>query len=96
MKEEQSLLKERYHYLIYLGLIIWGSAFLPIPREWFWPVSWAAYATAFIVPTIGLVSLLLSIFYRKWWWVLISSSLILSLILSFPISFALGYTLFGP
>ncbi|MGT2716463.1 hypothetical protein [Streptococcus respiraculi] len=92
MKVGQSLLKERYHYLIYLGLMIWGSAFLPVPREWFWPASWAAYATFFIVPTIGLLSLILSILYRKWRWLLIS----ILLIFAFPISFGLVYALFGP
>ncbi|MTB64627.1 hypothetical protein GGG87_06425 [Streptococcus sp. zg-86] len=92
MTTEQSLLKERYRYLIYTGFVIWLSAFLPIPREWFWLTSWAAYATIFIVPTIGLVSLLLSIFYRKWWWMLVS----ILLIFSFPISYGLGYFLFGP
>ncbi|HEL2113898.1 TPA: hypothetical protein ACHVGB_001747 [Streptococcus suis] len=72
------------NYLTILGLLILLSAFFPS--------SWGNVATMLILPLLGALILILSIYYKKLWTGLIS----IFLIISFPLIFGIGYFIFGP
>ncbi|HGA1492668.1 TPA: hypothetical protein ACIRLD_002052, partial [Streptococcus suis] len=61
-------------------------------RDWFFPSSWGNVATMLILPLLGALILILSIYYKKLWTGLIS----IFLIISFPLIFGIGYFIFGP
>ncbi|WP_449458289.1 hypothetical protein [Streptococcus suis] len=82
------------NYLTILGLLILLSAFFLDNwiRDWFFPSSWGSVATMLILPLLGALILILSIYYKKLWTGLIS----IFLIISFPLIFGIGYFIFGP
>ncbi|HEL1912284.1 MULTISPECIES: hypothetical protein [Streptococcus] len=82
------------NYLTILGLLILLSAFFldNLIRDWFFPSSWGNVATMLILPLLGALILILSIYYKKLWTGLIS----IFLIISFPLIFGIGYFIFGP
>ncbi|WP_105210432.1 hypothetical protein [Streptococcus suis] len=81
-------------YLTLVGLLILLSAFFLDNwiRDWFFPSSWGNVATMMILPLLGALILMLSIYYKKLWTGIIS----ILLIISFPLIFGLGYVFFGP
>ncbi len=81
-------------YLTYLGLLIWLSAFFLDQwiRDWFFPSSWGSIATMMILPLLGVVVLMLSIYCKKRWTGLIS----ICFITSFLLTMLFGYLIFGP
>ncbi|WP_155961996.1 hypothetical protein [Streptococcus ruminantium] len=81
-------------YLTILGLLVLLSTFFVDYwiRDWFFPSSWGFVATMLILPLLGTLILILSIYYKKLWTGLIS----IFLIISFPLIFGLGYLIFGP
>ena len=82
------------NYLTILGLLILLSVFFLDNwiRDWLFPYSWGNVATMLILPLLGTVILILSIYYKKLWTDLIS----IFLIMSFPLIFGIGYFIFGP
>ncbi|HEM2810043.1 TPA: hypothetical protein U0616_001855 [Streptococcus suis] len=82
------------NYLTILGLLILLSAFFLDNwiRDWFFPSSWGNVATMLILPLLGALILILSIYYKKLWTGLIS----IFLMISFPLIFGIGYFIFGP
>ncbi|HEM3599257.1 TPA: hypothetical protein U1C06_001090 [Streptococcus suis] len=82
------------NYLTILGLLILLSAFFLDNwfRDWFFPSSWGNVATMLILPLLGTLILILSIYYKKLWTGLIS----IFLMISFPLIFGIGYFIFGP
>lgn len=82
------------NYLTILGLLILLSVFFLDNwiRDWLFPYSWGNVATMLILPLLGTVILILSIYYKKLWTGLIS----IFLIISFPLIFGIGYFIFGP
>lgn len=82
------------NYLTILGLLILLSAFFLDYwiRDWFFPSSLGNVATMLILPLLGTLILILSIYYKKLWIGLIS----IFLIISFPLIFGIGYFIFGP
>ncbi|NQQ32127.1 hypothetical protein HO875_00945 [Streptococcus suis] len=82
------------NYLTILGLLILLSAFFLDNwiRDCFFPSSWGNVATMLILPLLGTLILILSIYYKKLWTGLIS----IFLIISFPLIFGIGYFIFGP
>lgn len=82
------------NYLTILGLLILLSAFFLDNwiRDWFFPSSWGNVATMMILPLLGALILILSIYYKKLWTGITS----ILFIVSFPLFFGLGYFLFGP
>lgn len=82
------------NYLTILGLLILLSAFFLDNwiRDWLFPYSWGNVATMLILPLLGTLILILSIYYKKLWTDLIS----IFLIMSFPLIFGIGYFIFGP
>lgn len=82
------------NYLTILGLLILLSAFFLDNRirDWLFMSSWGNVATMLILPLLGTVILILSIYYKKLWTDLIS----IFLIMSFPLIFGIGYFIFGP
>ena len=82
------------NYLTILGLLILLSAFFLDNwiRDWLFPYSWGNVATMLILPLLGTVILILSIYYKKLWTDLIS----IFLIMSFPLIFGIDYYIFGP
>ncbi|HFI0401856.1 TPA: hypothetical protein ACGOWV_000048 [Streptococcus suis] len=82
------------NYLTILGLLILLSAFFLDNwiRDWFFPSSWGNVATMMILPLLGALILILSIYYKKLWTGITS----ILLIISFPLIFGLGYVFFGP
>ncbi|HFI0935756.1 TPA: hypothetical protein ACGO17_000019 [Streptococcus suis] len=81
-------------YLTIVGLLILLSAFFLDNwiRDWFFPSSWGNVATMLILPLLGTLILILSIYYTKLWTGLIS----IFLMISFPLIFGIGYFIFGP
>ena len=81
-------------YLTYLGLLIWLSAFFLDQwiRDWFFPSSWGSVATMMMLPLLGALVLILSIYCKKLWTGLIS----ICFITSFPLTMFFGYLIFGP
>ncbi|HFI0234950.1 TPA: hypothetical protein ACGO7R_000855 [Streptococcus suis] len=81
-------------YLTILGLLILLSAFFLDNwiRDWFFPSSWGSVSTMMILPFLGALILILSLYYKKLWTGITS----ILLIISFPLFFGLGYFLFGP
>ncbi|HEM6260785.1 TPA: hypothetical protein U2D50_000500 [Streptococcus suis] len=81
-------------YLTIVGLLILLSAFFLDYwiRDWFFPSSWGNVATMMILPLLGSLILILSIYYKKPWTGITS----ILLIISFPLIFGLGYVFFGP
>ncbi|HEM2694881.1 MULTISPECIES: hypothetical protein [Streptococcus] len=82
------------NYLTILGLLILLSAFFLDNwiRDWFFPSSWGNVTTMLILPLLGTLILILSIYYKKLWTGLIS----IFLMISFPLIFGIGYFIFGP
>lgn len=82
------------NYLTILSLLILLSAFFLDNwiRDWFFPSSWGNVATMLILPILGTLILILSIYYKKLWTGLIS----IFLMISFPLIFGIGYFIFGP
>ncbi|HFI0041134.1 TPA: hypothetical protein ACGOTH_001612 [Streptococcus suis] len=82
------------NYLTILGFLILLSAFFLDNwiRDWFFPSSWGNVATMMILPLLGALILILSIYYKKLWTGLIS----IFLMISFPLIFGIGYFIFGP
>ncbi|MGU7860417.1 hypothetical protein ACS6YO_03820 [Streptococcus suis] len=82
------------NYLTILGLLILLSAFFLDNwiRDWFFSSSWGNVATMLILPLLGALILILSIYYKKLWTGLIS----IFLMISFPLIFGIGYFIFGP
>ncbi|HFI0812261.1 TPA: hypothetical protein ACGO1J_000843 [Streptococcus suis] len=82
------------NYLTILGLLILLSAFFLDNwiRDWLFMSSWGNVATMLILPLLGTVILILSIYYKKLWTDLIS----IFLIMSFPLIFGIDYYIFGP
>ncbi len=82
------------NYLTILGILILLSAFFLDNwiRDWFFPSSWGNVAIMLILPLLGTLILILSIYYKKLWTGLIS----IFLIISFPLIFGIGYFIFGP
>lgn len=82
------------NYLTILGLLILLSAFFLDYwiRDWFFPSSWGSVSTMMILPLLGALILILSIYYKKLWTGITS----ILLIISFPLIFGLGYVFFGP
>ena len=82
------------NYLTILGLLILLSVFFLDNwiRDWLFPYSWGNVATMLILPLLGTVILILSIYYKKLWTGLIS----IFLIISFPLILGIGYFIFGP
>ena len=82
------------NYLTILGLFILLSVFFLDNwiRDWLFPYSWGNVATMLILPLLGTLILILSIYYKKLWTGLIS----IFLIISFPLIFGIGYFIFGP
>ncbi|HEM3200769.1 membrane protein [Streptococcus suis] len=82
------------NYLTILGLLILLSAFFLDNwiRDWFFPSSLGNVATMLILPLLGALILILSIYYKKLWTGLIS----IFLMISFPLIFGIGYFIFGP
>ena len=82
------------NYLTILGLLILLYTFFLDNwiRDWLFPYSWGNVATMLILPLLGTVILILSIYYKKLWTGLIS----ISLIISFTLIFGIGYFIFGP
>lgn len=80
--------------LTILGLLIFLSAIFLDEwiRDWFFPSSWASVATMLILPLLGALILMLSIYYKKLWTGLIS----IFLMVSFPLLFGIGHLIFGP
>ena len=91
---EQVNMSKIINYLTILGLLILLSVFFLDNwiRDWLFPYSWGNVATMLILPLLGTVILILSIYYKKLWTDLIS----ISLIMSFPLIFGIGYFIFGP
>lgn len=81
-------------YLTIVGLLILLSAFFLDNwiRDWFFPSSWGNVVTMLILPLLGALILILSIYYKKLWTGLIS----IFLMISFPLIFGIGYFIFGP
>ncbi|HFI0143369.1 TPA: hypothetical protein ACGPBJ_000114 [Streptococcus suis] len=81
-------------YLTIVGLLILLSAFFLDNwiRDWFFPSSWGNVATMMILPLLGALILILSIYYKKLWTGITS----ILLIISFPLIFGLGHFIFGP
>lgn len=82
------------NYLTGLGVLIWLSAFFLDNwiRSWFFPSSWASVATIFVLPVLGALILMLSFYSKK-----LGTGLVAILfILAFPLTFGLGYFIFGP
>ncbi|WP_024413162.1 hypothetical protein [Streptococcus suis] len=82
------------NYLTILGLLILLSAFFLDNwiRDWFFPSSWGNVTTMLILPLLGALILILSIYYKKLWTGLIS----IFLMISFPLIFGIGYFIFVP
>ena len=80
---EQVNMSKIINYLTILGLFILLSVFFLDNwiRDWLFPYSWGNVATMLILPLLGTVILILSIYYKKLWTGLIS----ISLIISFPL-----------
>lgn len=91
---EQVNMSKIINYLTILGLLILLSVFFLDNwiRDWLFPYSWGNVATMLILPLLGTVILILSIYYKKLWTDLIS----IFLIMSFPLIFGIGYFIFGP
>ena len=91
---EQVNMSKIINYLTILGLFILLSVFFLDNwiRDWLFPYSWGNVATMLILPLLGTVILILSIYYKKLWTGLIS----IFLIISFPLLFGIGYFIFGP
>ena len=91
---EQVNMSKIINYLTILGLFILLSVFFLDNwiRDWLFPYSWGNVATMLILPLLGTVILILSIYYKKLWTDLIS----IFLIMSFPLIFGIGYFIFGP
>lgn len=71
-------------YAAYLGIGLWLLAFTPL--------QWAMEITIMILPPLGIVIFLSSIYYKKLW----TGLLALSFIAAFPLMFGLGHFFFGP
>ena len=91
---EQVNMSKIINYLTILGLFILLSVFFLDNwiRDWLFMSSWGNVATMLILPLLGTVILILSIYYKKLWTDLIS----IFLIMSFPLIFGIGYFIFGP
>ena len=91
---EQVNMSKIINYLTILGLLILLSAFFLDNwiRVWLFLSSWGNVATMLILPLLGTVILILSIYYKILWTGLIS----IFLIMSFPLIFGIGYFIFGP
>ena len=91
---EQVNMSKIINYLTILGLFILLSVFFLDNwiRDWLFPYSWGNVATMLILPLLGTVILILSIYYKILWTGLIS----IFLIISFPLIFGIGYFIFGP
>ena len=91
---EQVNMSKIINYLTILGLLLLLSVFFLDNwiRDWLFPYSWGNVATMLILPLLGTVILILSIYYKKLWTGLFS----ISLIISFPLIFGIGYFIFGP
>ena len=91
---EQVNMSKIINYLTILGLLILLSVFFLDNwiRDWLFPYSWGNVATMLILPLLGTLILILSIYYKKFWTGLFS----ISLIISFPLIFGIGYFIFGP
>lgn len=82
------------HFLLIAGILFWLSGFFLDNwiRHWFFPSSWGSVVVFYILPPIGLVTLILSFFTKKVW----QAALSIAFILSFFITMFVGYFLFGP
>ena len=82
------------NYLTILGLLILLSAFFLDNwiRDWLFLSSWGNVATMLILPLLGTVILILSIYYKK----LLTDLISIFLIMSFPLIFGIDYYIFGP
>ncbi|HFI0315305.1 TPA: hypothetical protein ACGOUY_001789 [Streptococcus suis] len=82
------------NYLTILGLLILLSAFFLDNwiRDWLFMSSWGNVATMLILPLLGTVILILSIYYKK----LLTDLISIFLIMSFPLIFGIDYYIFGP
>ena len=82
------------NYLTILGLLILLSAFFLDNwiRDWLFMSSWGKVATMLILPLLGTVILILSIYYKK----LLTDLISIFLIMSFPLIFGIDYYIFGP
>ncbi len=91
---EQVNMSKIINYLTILGLLILLYTFFLDNwiRVWLFLSSWGKVATMLILPLLGTVILILSIYYKKLWTGLIS----IFLIISFPLIFGIGYFIFGP
>lgn len=84
---------KHFHYLTYLGLLVWLMVFLmPSTILALTPMTDFSILLIFILPSLGLISLVLSILYRRLYMGLVS----LALMAAFPITMFLGYLLLGP
>ena len=91
---EQVNMSKIINYLTILGLLILLSVFFLDNwiRDWLFPYSWGNVATMLILPLLGTLILILSIYYKKLWTGLFS----IFLIMSFPLIFGIDYYIFGP
>lgn len=80
--------------LTIIGGLIWFSTFFPDNwiRDWFYPSSWGPTATMMILPLLGALVLILSIYCKKLWTGLIS----ICFITAFPLTMFFGYLFLGP
>ncbi|GGE31894.1 hypothetical protein [Streptococcus himalayensis] len=82
-------LKQRFHYLIYLGFFLWIGGFFFEPTHliphYQGAFRWGGFLVFQLLPAMGLISLILSILFRKWGYAILS----LCLIFAFPITLLL-------
>lgn len=82
-----------FPYVLAFGYLLWISVvFLPMTflsqqtRQ-----GWDVFVTLTVLPWLGGASLILSLWTRRWWLVVLS----LALILSFYLSFAFSWYIYG-